>query len=90
MVAEIKERIAENIAVLYRDLDGRVNRTAIFKHYRDMDESEKYPILGEFNVTDRTIQRLYRWEREFGEKLNGLELCYWIEDEMSRIVNSEL
>ena len=45
------ERIAENIANLYRDKNGIANRRAIFNHYRSIDESHLYPIFNMFNVT---------------------------------------
>ena len=88
-MSEAKERIAENISKLYQDLDGKANRSAIFKHYRDMDDSHLYPILGDFNLTNRSIGRLYPFEKEYGERLYGLELCYWIDGQISKIVNSE-
>lgn len=83
----LKERIAENIAKLYEHLDGRQHRSAIFKHYRDIDESHLFPVRGKFNVTKRAIQRLYRFEREYGQQLLGLEICLWLENEMSELVN---
>ena len=84
------ERIAENIAKLYDHLDGRKNRSAIFKHYRQIDDSSLWPIRGRYNVTDRAIRRLYRYEKESGEYLLGLELCYFIEDAESYYVNNNL
>jgi len=84
------ERIAENIAILYQDLDGREHRSAIFKHYRGIDESHLYPVIGDFDVTQRSIERLYRFEREYGQRLYGLELCLWLDTQMSKIVNNEV
>jgi hypothetical protein len=83
-----KEQISENIAALYEHLDGKKNRTAIFRHYRSIDDSGCWPILGRFNATNRAINRLYRFERSGGYYLTGLELCYFLEAEISEIVNS--
>lgn len=76
------ERIAENIANLYSDKKGVANRRAIFKHYRGMDDSHLYPIFNRFNVTKRAIQH----ESKLGEALVGLELCLYLDAEISRIV----
>ena len=77
------ERIAENIAELYSGKKGVANRRAIFKHYRGLDESHLYPIRNRFNVTKREIQH----ESKLGDALIGLELCLYLESEISRIVN---
>lgn len=82
------DNIPENIAAKFEDLDGRANRTAIFKHYRQEDQSHYWPILSEFNGTERAIRRLYRWEKESGYYLTGLELCLWLDNELSNIVNN--
>lgn len=77
------ERIAENIANLYSDKKGVANRRAIFNHYRGLDDSHLYPIRNRFNVTKRAIQH----ESKLGEALEGLELCLYLEAEISRIIN---
>lgn len=82
-----KENIPENIAVFFQDLDGRANRTAIFKYYRNIDESSLWPIRNKFNLTERVINKLYRFERLGGYYLTGLELCLWLDNEMSQMVN---
>ena len=76
------ERNAENIAKLYSNKKGIANRRAIFKHYRGLDESHLYPIRNRFNVTKRAIQH----ESKLGEALTGLELCLYLDAEISRIV----
>lgn len=78
------ERIAENIAKLYRDKDGIANHRAIFKHYRSIDESHLYPIFNRFNVTKRAIQH----ESKLGYALTGLELCLFLGEEIKNIVNN--
>ena len=78
------ERIAENIANLYRDKNGIANRRAIFKHYRSIDESHLYPIFNRFNVTKRAIQH----ESKLGYALTGLELCLFLDEEISNIINN--
>lgn len=77
------ERNAENIANLYTNKEGVANRRAIFKHYRSLDESHLYPIFNRFNVTKRAIQH----ESKLGESLEGLELCLYLDAEISRIIN---
>jgi hypothetical protein len=84
------ERIAQNIAFKYRHTTGRANRGQIFNHYRDMDESGLFPVNGSFNATDRAINRLYRFEALSGYYLEGLELCLYLDSEISQIVNSIL
>ena len=82
------ETIAENIAKLYQDLDDKQNRKAILNHYLNIDESNLWPINGDFNATKRAINRMYKFEREGGYYLLGLELCYFLEGQISDIVNS--
>lgn len=56
----------------------------INRHFRNEDESSKFPICGKFNVTERAIRKV----RKFG--LNGgLEYYLALEDEIGRIVNDE-
>ena len=83
----MKTNIPENIACFFQDLEGRKNRTAIFKYYRSIDESNLWPIRDRFNVTERAINRLYKFEALSGHYMEGLELCYWLDGEMSEIVN---
>ena len=82
------EKIAENISKMFENLDGKKNRTAILKHYRKIDDSNLWPINGKFNATNRAINRLYKFERETGYYMTGLVLCYFLENEISKIVNS--
>ena len=56
----------------------------INRHFRNEDESDKFPICGKFNVTERAIRNV----RKFG--LNGgLEYYLALEAEIGRIVNDE-
>jgi len=68
--------------------DPKKNRAAIFREFRAQDESRLWPISGRFNVTERAIRHLYKWERETGGYLAGLELTLWLDDEIGRIVNN--
>ena len=55
--------------------------------FRMCDESEKWPICGEFNVTNRAIRRIARKRRE-GLCINpGLEYWLTLENEIKNIVN---
>jgi hypothetical protein len=83
----ISRNIAENIANFFLHLDGPINRKAIFRHYRNTDESHLWPVSNRFNCTERAIQHLYKYERESGDYLLGLELCYFLDGELSTIVN---
>lgn len=61
----------------------------INRHFRNEDESDKWPICGKFNVTERAIRRLRKQRRE-GLVLNeGLEYYLALEVEIGRIVNDE-
>jgi len=62
-------------------------RGQIFQRLLAKDDSNLWPICNKFNVTKRAINRLYRFEKNWGEKLDGLELELWLENEISIIVN---
>lgn len=63
---------------------NKMNIREINRHFRRIDESEKFPICGKFNVTERAIRKV----RKFG--LNGgLEYYLALEAEIGRIVNDE-
>lgn len=54
----------------------------INRHFRNNDESEKWPICGRFNVTERAIRKVRK------QGLNGgLEYYLALEAEIGRIVN---
>ena len=56
----------------------------INKHFRNEDDSDKWPICGKFNVTERAIRKIRK------QGLNGgLEYYLALEAEISRIVNDE-
>ena len=56
----------------------------INRYFRSEDESDKWPICGKFNVTERAIRRV----RKLG--LNGgLEYYLALEAEISNIVNND-
>lgn len=78
-------KTAEQIAQLTDDKQGLANIRAINKLYRQQDDSSLWPINGRFNATERAIRRV----RRLGMALYGLEYCYALEGEISRIVNSQ-
>lgn len=61
----------------------------INRHFRNEDESEKFPICGKFNVTERAIRKIREQKRQ-GMCINdGLEYYLALEAEIGRIVNDE-
>jgi hypothetical protein len=63
---------------------NKMNIREINRHFRRIDESEKFPICGKFNVTERAIRKVRK------QGLNGgLEYYLALEDEIGRIVNDE-
>lgn len=77
------ESIAENINKLYSG-----NRKQILKHYLSIDQSNLWPIRNKFNCTKRAISRLKKYENLSGEYLTGLELCYFLDNEIGEMVNN--
>ena len=61
----------------------------INRHFRNEDESDKWPILGKFNVTERAIRKLREYRRQGMEINEGLEYYLALEAEISDIVNDE-
>jgi len=61
----------------------------INRHFRNEDESDKWPICGKFNVTERAIRRIRRWREYCGNCEGGLEYYLAMEHEISDIVNDE-
>ena len=61
----------------------------INKHFRNEDESDKFPICGKFNVTERAIRKIREYRRQGMEINDGLEYYLALEDEIGRIVNDE-
>ena len=78
---------AEQIADKTDHLDGVANIRAINKLYRAQDESDLYPVMGDFDVTERAIRRVRKFNHESGCPSSGLEYCYQLEAEISTIVN---
>ena len=64
------------------------NRAAINKLFRKQDDSNLYPICNDFNVTERSIKRAQKFNRETGNNIQGLEYALWLEADMSEIVNN--
>ena len=72
--------------------DAMINEMSIReinRHFRNEDESDKWPICGKFNVTERAIRKLREYRRQ-GMIINeGLEYYLSLEAEISDIVNDE-
>lgn len=79
----------EQIAKQCEHKDGQANISAINKLYMAQDESKKWPICGKFNATKRAIRRVSKQTRESGCAVYGLEYCYALDNEISKIVNNE-
>lgn len=62
-------------------------RKYIFSEMRKIDDSHLCPICNKFNATERAINRLRKFEREYGDKLAGLGLILFLDNEISNIVN---
>ena len=61
----------------------------INRHFRNEDDSDKWPICGKFNVTERAIRKLREYRRK-GMVINeGLEYYLALEAEIGNIVNDE-
>lgn len=58
----------------------------INKLFREHDESCKWPICGEFNVTERAIRRLRKFTQQYGP-VSGFEYAYMLDQEINNIVN---
>ncbi len=58
----------------------------INKDLRAKDDSHLWPICSRFNATDRAINRVRRFMRDYGA-MTPLEYQYAIEHEISKIVN---
>ena len=61
----------------------------INKYFRENDESNKFPICGKFNVTERAIRKIRRLRREGLCVEEGLEYYLTLEREIGEIVNDE-
>ena len=61
----------------------------INRHFRNEDDSDKWPICGKFNVTERAIRKLREYRRQGMEINEGLEYYLALEAEIGNIVNDE-
>lgn len=57
----------------------------INRHFRNEDESYKWPVCGKFNATERAIRRVGKLGLD-----GGLEYYLALKAEISRIVNAEV
>lgn len=63
-------------------------RRVINKLFRRQDESDKWPIQGRFDVTERAIRHALKLERD-GGIMPPLEYAMFLEHDTSLIVNDE-
>lgn len=63
-------------------------RRIINRLYRAQDDSDKWPISGKFDVTERAIRKANQFERSAG-CMDSYEYCLALENYMSEIVNNE-
>lgn len=54
--------------------------------FRENDESDKFPVYGQFNATERAIRRLRRKRREGLEVHAGLEYYLAIKNELFKVI----
>lgn len=75
--------------VLTNNIINDMSIREINRYFRNEDDSNKWPICGKFNVTERAIRKV-RKQRHDGMIINeGLEYYLAIEAEISNIVNNE-
>ena len=65
-----------------------LSRRAINKLFRANDESHLWPVKGRFNVTNRAIRRLQKYQRQGLIINDGLEYAYALDHEITEIVNA--
>jgi hypothetical protein len=75
--------------VLTNNIINEMSIREINRHFRNEDESDKWPICGKFNVTERAIRKLRELRRKGMEINEGLEYYLALESEISDIVNNE-
>jgi len=71
---------------------NEISRRKIFKLFRENEKTEmyKFPIFDKFNPATRAIQHLWKFEKQGGHYLEGLELFLFLNNEISNIVNSQV
>jgi hypothetical protein len=75
--------------VLTNNIINEMSIREINRYFRNEDESDKWPICGKFNVTERAIRRVREYRRQGMEINEGLEYYLALESEISDIVNNE-
>jgi hypothetical protein len=61
-------------------------RRFINSEFKRQDDSDKWPIQGRFNVTERAIRHARKFEEQRGV-MSPYEYALFLEEDMSRIVN---
>ena len=68
--------------------NGRANTAAINGYFRYTDTSMKFPVNGDFDVTERAIRKVRAFNRESGSISEGIEYIKQLDDQISDIVNA--
>jgi hypothetical protein len=84
----LTDKIPENIAAKAQHLKGKANKAAINRQFREFDESHKFPICGEINVTERAIRKVRKHEQLSGNSIYGLEYALTLDNTIREIVNN--
>jgi hypothetical protein len=71
----------------YTQIDAMSIRQ-INAYFRSIDDSNKFPICGRFNATERAIRNLRAVRRQGLEINSGLEYYLALDGEISEIVNN--
>jgi spore germination protein YaaH len=67
--------------------DNLVGQRVLINHmFRAQDDSNKWPISGKFNVTERAIRHANKFERD-SDVMSPFEYALFLEQDMSTIVN---
>lgn len=85
-IMEIKTAEQIYAAAAEKSDTWRGQRVIVNRLYRQQDDSDKWPISGRFNVTERAIRHIRAVEYANGSMPN-YEYALALENEMSNIVN---
>ncbi len=75
--------------VISNNIINEMSIREINRYFRNEDESDKFPICGKFNVTERAIRNVREQRRQGVEINEGLEYYLALEAEINNIVNNE-
>ena len=84
---QVREALTKRGIDILATLDLKSIRL-INRIFRDNDDSDLYPIYGEFNVTERAIRFYRRVMLPANGPCSNLEYIYGLEGKISEIVNN--